>query len=146
MTDARRYCEHDERADSCGYDSCLAERTGYDARVWKTRGSAFHHKPTCYKIGEGQRKAARSGKDTHDATRVGLSEAPATLGPCAACYPTGLPVGARRCRTGIDGKIIDAFLVEVVDSPGRSPLGKVNYLDHGERAERLVRMDSVLFD
>lgn len=143
-TEIREYCEHGEPAATCGYDTCLAKRTGFPRRVWRTRGgSSFHRKANCYLINEGHRLADRRRNEIHDAVSVPLSEVIATLGPCPSCFPSGLPSGAKPCRTRINGRLIDAFLIEVVRGPQGRMMGKVNYLSYGERAELLVSMESI---
>jgi hypothetical protein len=56
-------CKHSEVAARRGESACMAARTLMPVRIWRTkRGLAFHRKPDCEALVDGQAMAERYGK------------------------------------------------------------------------------------
>ncbi|NSC21320.1 AAA family ATPase [Streptomyces albus subsp. chlorinus] len=84
---AEERCVHGLLAGQCG--ECRPAPPGLPAKVYVTDGGAvFHRNTTCRALLDGQRRARRLGRDTHDPGLVPLTEALAKgRAACAPCFP-----------------------------------------------------------
>jgi hypothetical protein len=128
-------CKHGEVAAWCGESECMAARKGLPVRVWRTpHGKAYHRKPTCQALIDGQRKAERYGHGGHSPEAVPLSVAMSDgLGECFHCFPENVPADAKPCQVLSHGTWVDGFLLEWRRGEDGRWKGLVNYRHEASR-------------
>jgi hypothetical protein len=138
-------CRHGEVAAWCGESQCMAARTGLPVRVWRTRqGSAYHRRPTCQALVDGQRSAERHGRnaDTPECFPLAVAMS-AGLGECFHCFPDNVPPGAKPCQVLVAGRWTDGFLLEWQREADHRWKGLVNYRYKAERRIALKDQDEL---
>ena len=100
---AEERCVHEMVAGQC--TMCAPVPKGLSAWVYITQGGKVFHRTTgCEALYDGQRKAVRSGRDTHTPRRVPLTDVQEKRGPCVDCFPahhpSAAPSGATRTHSG----------------------------------------------
>lgn len=136
MSDER--CKHDQVKAWCGESECMAERKGLPVRVWRTSGGhAFHRRPDCDALGEGQLRAKKNQHETHDVKLVPLSVAMSDrIGDCFHCFPPGVPADAKPCDVLVGGRWAQGLLIGWEQAPDGRWKGTVNYRRY--KSERAV--------
>ncbi|MFG1956933.1 hypothetical protein [Nonomuraea sp. NPDC049028] len=127
-------CIHELILGQCA--DCAPIPHGLSKVVYLTKGgSVFHRSPTCEALIEGQRKAARFGKETHDPQPVPLREAQAMgRGACIPCFPDFVPPQAKPCWVQHGTTWLPGFVLEWRRDPTtRRWQGVVSYAADGEQ-------------
>ncbi|WP_326690833.1 AAA family ATPase [Streptomyces sp. NBC_01795] len=87
---AEERCVHEMVVGQCTV--CAPAPKGLSAWVYITRGgSVFHRTTGCEALYDGQRKAVRSGRDTHAPQHIPLADVQEKRGPCVICFPAHRP-------------------------------------------------------
>lgn len=130
-------CKHGEVAAWCGESECMAARKQMPVRVWRTkRGLAFHRKPDCEALVDGQAMSERYGKEATAPEQVPLSEAmSAGLGECYHCFPPDVPADAKPCKVLVGGHWVDGFVLKWFRGPDKRWKAVVNYRHEAGRTQ-----------
>ncbi|ARF53080.1 hypothetical protein [Streptomyces gilvosporeus] len=132
MPDER--CLHDLVVGQC--TECAPVPRGLTARVFVTKGgSVFHRTTGCGALRDGQRKARRFGRDTHDPLQVALSVALTDgRGACIPCFPLYRPsADAKPCQVLVAGNWVPGLLTQWRRGPDHRWSGVVTYVVDGEQ-------------
>lgn len=133
-------CKHGEVAAWCGESECMAARTKMPVRVWRTKqGQAFHRKPDCEALLDGQAMAVRHGREATEPQQVPLSDAmSAGLGECYHCFPPDVPADAKPCKVLVDGRWVDGLVLKWFRGPDQRWKALVNYRHEAVRTQAVI--------
>ncbi|MGW2373406.1 MULTISPECIES: hypothetical protein [Kitasatospora] len=132
MADER--CDHGLIVGQCGH--CKPVPPGLTASVWTTRGgSVFHRSVACDALADGQARAARTGRDVHQPTRVALADAMAQgRGACIPCFPGYRPTSTTKpCLVRVGTQWLGGLLTEWRRGADGRWSGVVSYVADGEQ-------------
>ncbi|MEV8478108.1 hypothetical protein [Streptomyces sp. NPDC051173] len=132
MADER--CVHDLVVGQC--TECAPVPRGLTGRVFITQGgSVFHRTTDCEALHDGQRKARRFGRDTHDPRDVALPVAMADgHGACIPCFPAFHPsADTKPCQVLVGGDWVPGLLTQWRRGADRRWSGVVTYVVDGEQ-------------
>ncbi|KUN75776.1 hypothetical protein [Streptomyces griseoruber] len=127
-------CVHDLVVGQC--TECSPVPRGLTARVYVTQGgSVFHRATACEALRDGQRKARRFGRETHEPRQVALSVALAEgRGACIPCFPAYRPsADAKPCQVLVADAWVPGLLTEWRRGADRRWSGVVTYSTGGEQ-------------
>ncbi|GAA2239804.1 hypothetical protein GCM10010430_21430 [Kitasatospora cystarginea] len=128
----------------CGH--CKPVPRGLCASVYTTRGgSVFHRSESCEALHDGQRRAARFGREVHTPERVPVADAMARgRGACIRCFPGYRPtVDTRPCLVRVGRQWVRGLLTEWRRSADGRWSGVVSYVVDGEQTTAVKGQDDL---